>query len=127
ADQAAELYLKLLERFPALPGLREKLADLYLRKQDRKHAAEQLEEIIRNNPTSPQAYFVLGSIAYEESMAANREHEDGENGEKKLKEAIEYFNKTLLLKPDFEQAYYDLAGAQISLNKPQEALGTLEK
>jgi len=112
-DKATELYLKLLERFPTLPGLREKLTDLYLRKQDRKHAAEQLEEIIRNNPTNPQAYYVLGSIAYEE---------------KNLKEAIEYFNKTLLLNPAFnEQVYYDLAGALISLNKPQDGLGILDK
>src|SRR5207248_1119249 len=66
SDQAAELYLKLLERFQTLPGLREKLTELYLRKQDKKHAAEQLEEIVRNNPTNPQAYYVLGSIAYEE-------------------------------------------------------------
>lgn len=111
-DQAAEIYLKLLERYPTLPGLREKLTDIYLRKQDHKKAAQQLQEIVRQNPTSPQAYYVLGSLAYEDHQ---------------LKEAIEYFNKTLLLKSDFEQAYYDLALALISSNKPQDALATLEK
>lgn len=127
-DKAAEMYLKLLERFPALPGLREKLADLYLRKHDRKRAEEQLREIIRNKPTSPQAYYVLGSIAYEESMAVAREQEGDRKAEdKKLNEAIDYFNQTLLLDPTFQQVYYDLALALINLNKPQDALDTLEK
>ena len=123
-DKAADLYLKLLERFPALPGLREKLIDLYLRQQDRTRAAEQLQQIIRQNPTQPQAYYVLGRIADEESRQPGK---DRAYAEQKLKEAIEYFNKTLLLNPAFEEGYYYLAGAQISLNKPQDGLGTLEK
>ena len=44
--------------------------------------------------------------------------------EKKLPEAIEHFGKTILLNPDFEQAYYDLAVAQINLNKTSDALAT---
>ncbi len=123
-DRAAEMYLKLLERFPSLPGLREKLADLYLLQHDGKRAAEQLQEIIRNSPTNPQAYFVLGSIAYEESN-------DVEKGrpylEKKLKEAVEYFNKTILLNPALERVYYALADALLRLNKAQDTLLTLDK
>jgi tetratricopeptide (TPR) repeat protein len=112
SDRALELYQKLLERFPTLPGLHEKLADLYLRKQDRAGAAEQLAAIIRLNPTNPQAYYFLGSLAYEE---------------KKMKEAAEHFSKVILLNPGFEPAYHDLAGAQINLNEPRDALATLEK
>jgi len=123
-EKAAELYSHLLERFPTLPGLREKLADLYLRNQDRTRAAEQLQEIIRSNPTQPQAYYALGAIAYDESK-------DTEKGrpfvEKKLTEAIDYFSKTLMLNATLEPVYYDMAGALISLNKPQDALRTLEK
>jgi tetratricopeptide (TPR) repeat protein len=102
----------LLERIPAWPGLREKLAELYLRKQDRQKAAEQLEAVIRNNPTHLQAYYLLGSIAFED---------------KNPKQAAEYFTKAMLLNPNFEPVYYDLAGAQINLNKPYEALATLDK
>src|SRR5439155_18429421 len=39
----------------------------------------------------------------------------------------ENLSKTVLLKPEFEQAYYDLAMAQINLNKAGDALATLEK
>ena len=112
SDKATEFYLKLLERYPSLPGLREKLVELFLRKEDHKAAAEQLEAIIRNNPTNPQYYYLLGSIAYED---------------KRPKEAVEYYTKALMLNPDFEQVYYDLAGAQINLNKPKEAVATLDK
>ena len=110
-EKAVGIYLKLLERFPSLPGLREKLAEFYLRAEDRKKAAEQLQALVRNNPTNPQLYYLLGSIAYED---------------KQPKQAIEYFNKTILLNPDFEQAYYDLAGAEINANDPNAALRTLE-
>ena len=37
------------------------------------------------------------------------------------------FNRALLLDPAFEQAYYDLALALISSNKPQDAMATLDK
>jgi len=44
-----------------------------------------------------------------------------------LTEAIDYFSKTLMLNATLEPVYYDMAGALISLNKPQDALRTLEK
>ena len=112
--KAAELYLELLKALPDLPALRERihgrLTDIYLRSADRKRAVEQLKAIVRDNPTDPQAYYFLGSIA----------HED-----KRYADAVEYFNKTILLKKDFEQAYYDLALAQLGLNKTGDALATL--
>ena len=40
---------------------------------------------------------------------------------------MEYFSKTVLLNPDFEQAYYDLASAQINLNQTVAALATLQR
>ncbi len=115
--RAAELYLQLQKRFPSQPLFRERLTDLYLRGGDRKNAAEQLQAIIRENPTNPQANYILGLIAYEE---------------KEFKEAVGYFEKVVLLKPDielayYEQAHYDLAGAHISLDHAKEALAVLEK
>jgi tetratricopeptide (TPR) repeat protein len=114
--KAAELYLDLLKTMPEAPLIRErvhaKLTDIYLRGQDRKRAVEQLQAIIRDDPTNPQAYYFLGSIALDE---------------KRLPEAAEYFGKTILLNPAFEQAYYDLAIAQINMEKAGDALSTLGK
>ena len=115
-DQAAQIYIDLLKHLPDLPYLREniraKLADIYLRGRDPKLAVEQLESVLRDDPTDVKAYCLLGSIAY---------------GEGKFAQAVDYFAKALLLNPDFERVYYDLAGAQISGNQCREALDTLDR
>jgi tetratricopeptide (TPR) repeat protein len=104
-DRAAELYLDLLKKLPDLPMLHErihaKLAGIYLRTSDHKHAVEQLEAIVRDDPTNPEAYYYLGYIAYTE---------------KKPAEAVEYFSKTIVLSPDFPDPYYHLALSQINVN-----------
>ena len=53
--KAEGYYLELLERFPSLPGLRDKLADIYLRTDRKDKAAEQLEALSRDNPSNEQA------------------------------------------------------------------------
>jgi tetratricopeptide (TPR) repeat protein len=111
-SRAERLYLELLDRFPALPGTRENLADIYLRDGKKDKAAEQLEAISRDNPRNPQAYYFLGNIAYQE---------------KRFADAADYFEKALALKPEFEPVYYRLADVKISLNKPQDALSLLDK
>ena len=84
-----------------------------MRDKDKNRASEQLEAIVRDNPTKyPQAWYYLGSIAYEE---------------KKFDKAAEYFNKAIVISPDFEAAYYDLAGMQINSGQANLALVTLEK
>ena len=114
---AATIYLDLLEQFDETPGLRdalrEKLATIYLQAKDRKKAAEQLEAIVRDNPTRyPQAYYYLATMAYEDKDYTN---------------AAGYFSKLLVIDPDLEQAYYDLAGLKITLDQPGEALQVLDK
>jgi tetratricopeptide (TPR) repeat protein len=114
--RAAQLYLDLLKKLPDIPMIRERvharLTDIYLRTEDRKHASEQLQAIVRDDPTNPQAYYFLGSLALEDNKAS---------------EAADYFRKTILLKPDFEQAYYDLAMALLNLRQPGNALETLQQ
>ena len=116
SDKAAQLYLELLKKLPDLPMLRErihaKLAGIYLRTSDHKHAVEQLEAIVRDDPTNPEAYYYLGYISYTE---------------KKFAEAADHFGKTILLNPDFPDPYYELALSQINLNKTDDALATLDK
>lgn len=114
--KATDLYLELLKTLPDLPLIRErvraKLTDIYLKTEDRKRAVEQLQGILRDDPMNSQAYYFLGTIALEE---------------KKLPDAAEYFTRTITLKPDFAQGYYDLAVAQIEMNKSGDALATLNK
>ena len=90
--------------------MRESLAELYLRQNEPKLAAEQLKEIIRDSPTNLQAYYFLGAIAYEE---------------KNFAEALENYRKALLLGLNNEQVYFDLAGVSLALNQPREALDYL--
>jgi tetratricopeptide (TPR) repeat protein len=114
--KATEIYLDLLKTLPDLPLIRErvraKLTDIYLKTEDRQRAVEQLQAILKDDPLNSQAYYFLGTIALEE---------------KKLPDAAEYFNRTITLKSDFAQAYYDLAVAQIEMNKSGDALATLNK
>lgn len=115
--KAAELYLQLLEKFQDVElmrdALREKLANLYLRSRDRTKAAEQLEAVVRDNPTRyPQAWYYLGAFAYDAKDYAK---------------ATEYFNRALIVNPELEQAYYELAAMQINIDQAGEALKTLEK
>jgi tetratricopeptide (TPR) repeat protein len=114
--KATEIYLDLLKTLPDLPLIRErvraKLTDIYLKTENRQGAIEQLQAILKDDPLNSQAYYFLGTIALEE---------------KKLPEAAEYFTRTITLKPDFSEGYYDLAVAQIELNKSGDALATLNK
>ena len=116
SSKAAELYLEVLKHPPDLPLVEERvranLADIYLRGSDHKRATEQLQAIVRDDPTNPQAYYYLGRLALED---------------KKPAEAADYFSKAVLLNPDMDSGYYFLALAQIDLEKPSEALATLDK
>ncbi len=115
-EKASALYLDLLRQYPDSPivrtGVRAKLIDIYLRGKDRSRATEQLEVLVRDEPNNALAYYILGSLAYED---------------KKMDRAADYFKKAILFKPDFEQAYYDLATAQLGLNRGKEAFEALQQ
>ena len=115
--KAAELYLGLLSEFNDIPlmrdSLREKLTNLYLKSSDKSKATEQLEAVVRDSPTRyPEAWYYLGNFAC---------------GAKNYTKAAEYFGRAILINPDMEQAYYDWAGMQISIDQSGEALKTLDK
>lgn len=116
SQRAAQIYVDVLKELPIGADFRErlhaKLTELYLRNNDPDRADEQLQAIIRADPTNPQAYYFLGVIAMER---------------KQPEKAIEYFQKTILLKPEIDQAYFDLANAQLSANKAEDALATLAR
>lgn len=115
-EKAAIIYNDLLKQLPDSAPMREvvraKLTEVFLRSSNRTRAVEQLKSILKDDPTNVPVYYTLGSLEVED---------------KKFADAADRFSKVILLKPEFEQAYYDLASVQMDLNKPDEALATLEK
>jgi tetratricopeptide (TPR) repeat protein len=116
STKAAQLYLEVLKQPPDLPMVEERvranLTNIYLHGSDHKGATEQLQAILRRDPTNPQAYYYLGRLSLED---------------KKPAEAVDYFSKAVLLSPELETAYYYLALAQMESEKTKEALATLDK
>lgn len=110
--KAEEIYVQLLDKYPELPVIRGKLTEVYLREGKKEKALEQLQAIAKEDPTNPRTHSFLGTLAVE----AN-----------KLTEAVQYFERALLLNPELEPVYYDLAGVKLNLKKPEEALALLEK
>lgn len=114
--RAAELYVKLLERFPNQAILRNRIVELYLRANDLKAAQAQLDALVRDQPTNPLAHYFLGAIAAEQ---------------RDWDKAVEFYEKTILLnegaKTEFEPVYYDLAGVLITRDDPEDALKLLAK
>lgn len=116
SEKAAPLYSELAGEYQDLPvvrdAIRSKLADIYLRDNDRNKAAEQLKAILADDPSNAQAYYFLGVLASEQQQWTN---------------AVDNLQKTVLFSPEFEQAYYDLARAQIATDRPEDALLTLDQ
>jgi tetratricopeptide (TPR) repeat protein len=111
-NKAEEIYRELLEKDPDLPLVRESLVDLYLRTGKADRAVEQLQAIARDYPANEQTSFVLGTIAYQQ---------------KNFAEAERQFERTRMLRPNFEPVYYELVGVKLALKKPTEALDLLAK
>lgn len=112
---AQKIYTSLLTQIDDAPMIRDsvrsKLVDIFMAASEHNAAREQLEALVRDDPTNPQTYYLLGSIAYEQ---------------KQWSQAMEYFRKTLLLAPAFEPAHYDLAAAELAADDPTSALATLQ-
>ena len=112
--KAKEIYLKLLSQPDKLPqaisAIRVRLADIYLREGDRQRAVEQLQAVLVDDPANLAVNLQLGSLAQDE---------------KRFQLAADCFRKVVLLRPEIEPPYYELAQAQLSLDEPHEALETL--
>lgn len=111
-QKAEDTYLKILERNPSAPLVRENLVDIYLTTSNREAAARQLRSMIEADPTNERATYLLGALAFQEN---------------RLEEAEDFLERALVLQPLFEPAYYDLAGVKLSRDKPEEALALLDR
>jgi tetratricopeptide (TPR) repeat protein len=90
--------------------VRAKLTDIYLRDQDAKRALEQIEVILRNDPTNIRAHYMAAAILSDENQPQKAE---------------EHLRKVVVLSPKFEQAYYDLAMAQLRTDNTNDIFQTL--
>jgi tetratricopeptide (TPR) repeat protein len=115
AARATAIYLELSRRADNTPELNEelhqKLAESYMRSNDQRGAEEQLEAILKKDPTNPKACYALGAVMFEG---------------KKFQEAADLFRRTIVLRPDFEPAYYELARTQLALERSSDSLATLD-
>ncbi len=117
ARRATDLYEELLSEHPPEDRrqrlqLHDQLFQLHLRAGDPANASRHLEAITRDDPTNPRVYALLGALALEE---------------KKFADAERHFEKALLLNPELEPVYYDLAGVKLTLRKADEAWEVLEQ
>jgi tetratricopeptide (TPR) repeat protein len=111
-DQAEAMYRRLREVTPRDPFPVARLAEIYLRAGKGKEAAAQLQTLQRESPMDPMPLFYLGMIALDENQAER---------------AAELFTRAILVGPDFEPPYMDLAATLLAMDRPAEALKTLEK
>lgn len=115
-QQAINLYKELYSQVSDNPqmrtALKEKLMNLYIQTGDKTNAIQHIKSIIAEQPTNPNAYYYLGSLYYEI---------------KEYERAAEVLQRALILNPDFEPAYYDIAGAYINADKPDDALKYLNR
>lgn len=116
-DESIRTFELLLAEHPSLnPAVRnllhEKLFKLHAQQGETGKAQEQLKAMLDNNPTNPQTYVVLAELA---------------TGQKRYADAAGYLRRLLLLQPQFEPVYYELAGLELTLRQPGEALTVLER
>ncbi|MDW7979910.1 MAG: tetratricopeptide repeat protein [Verrucomicrobiales bacterium] len=115
-QRALALYTNLFEFYREFPGLRNslrvKMAEQHLRIGNSAEAVTLLEAVAHEQPVDPAPRFWLGIIALQDNKPA---------------QAAEYFNKAISVAPDFMQAYVELARAQLTANRPDAAIETLDK
>ncbi|MBN8247773.1 MAG: tetratricopeptide repeat protein [Verrucomicrobia bacterium] len=112
AEAAEALIQQAGRQLPKDPAIAASMAELLIREGRLKEARDSLELLSRFNPTSHFPWYFLGIIDLEEDRA---------------EDAIRKFQQAILLNPDFEPAYSDLAVAQLNRKEVSEALATLAR
>ncbi len=115
AKRALAYYEELLRTHPPEDpadrlALRDELFRLYTRENEMAKAGEQLERILEDQPANPKVRLLLGAVSMDQ---------------RKYDEACRHLEQAILLDPNLEPAYYDLAGAHLALRQPEEALEVL--
>jgi len=102
-DKALEIIAKGREEFPSSYSLLIDEANIHYQKGDEEMFKQRLEEAIELNPTEPTLYYNVGVMNM---------------NQKKVDEAIKYFEKAIELKPDYADAYNNIGAAIIDKANP---------
>lgn len=112
SDEAEKILRGLREQGAGGPMAAARLAEMYLRTGRLDEAVAQLETLRRDNPSNPVPPYFLGAIAYER---------------RQFPQAVEWFEKALLLDPSHESANLDLISGLLTLGKPTAAVEAAER
>ena len=102
-SKALEVITQGRSEFPESYSLLIDEANIYYKLGDNIKFKERLEEAIKLNPTDPTLYYNVGVMNMDQ---------------KKIDEAIEYFEKAIELKPDYGDAYNNIGAAIIEKANP---------
>lgn len=102
-SKALEILTQGRSEFPESYSLLIDEANIYYKLGDNDKFKERLEEAIKLNPTDPVLYYNVGVMNMDQ---------------KKIDEAIEYFEKAIELKPDYGDAYNNIGAAIIEKANP---------
>lgn len=102
-EKALEYILKGREEFPTSYSLLIDEANIHYQNGDEEMFKQRLEEAIELNPTEPSLYYNVGVMNM---------------NQKKIDEAIKYFEKAIELQPDYADAYNNIGAAIIESANP---------
>jgi Tfp pilus assembly protein PilF len=111
-DEAIKHYRKILEDDPDYIPCYERLAAIYLGKNNYKLAKESLEKAVRLSPQGATFHYNLGIVLFKE---------------KNYRKAIDQFNKTIEIDPAFSLAYRGLAVCYEYLGEKNKSKQCYEK
>ena len=106
AEQALGYWKKVLLLKPRLPGLRDSLANTLMTLNQWDNAIEVLHEEMQLSPQSARTHYLLGR-AYSQ--------------QNRFTEAASHYEKTIVLDPNWTEAYYELATALMRSDQRQKA------
>lgn len=113
---AKKIYLGLLDDAASptqmRPIIHARLVEIFVMEGDRERAMQQLQAILKADPTNLAANMQLGDLAW---------------WEEKYQLAADSYRKVVLLRPDLEPPYYQLAQANLALNQAADALEVLRQ
>ncbi len=109
--KAEGIFERLFAERPELPGVREKLINVYFRTNKEK-ATAMLNNLRKEAPTDPRPHLFLGQLAL-----------DGD----RMPEALEHFETALRLNPNDESLWHRVAALKVAVKKPGDALHLLEQ
>jgi tetratricopeptide (TPR) repeat protein len=110
--EAEESYREVLRLDPRFPGVHLELGRVYICQRKTDDAVQELQLVLKDNPTDGDANYFLGGLLVQEG---------------RFTEGIPYLERAKLAKPDFWAPYFYLGKAKLQLARPVEAVPLLQR